>query len=150
MTDFKLEYKSIVKTFLVLAFFICTAGIIFNLISVIEYSKMSILKTVTYSILLACTIFICVIIVSLLFFSKYTIKNNFVVLWLGFIRFKSPIENIVSITHFKKTNSLVVYFNNAEYSVIMIKREFFESFIDSLTKQNPKIIIDVSSVKENI
>ena len=71
------------------------------------------------------------------------IKDGCVYIRFGFIRSKIKIDNVVQFSHFKKSNKLVMYFKNAEYTVIIISPEEYESFILAVRDINQRIIYDV-------
>jgi hypothetical protein len=137
MKTFKIEYKLYVKIFLSIALIISIAGLVFNIISIVEYFNLSTRKLLSHSILTVVTAFLCVIISSLLFFGRYKIKDGKLVTQFGVLRFKTDVFELLNATHFKKTNILVIYYKNAEYSVIMISPEFYKDFIESIRSENP-------------
>jgi hypothetical protein len=150
MNSFKLQYKLYVKIFLTFALLLSVAGVVFNVISVIEYSSISIVKTISHALLTAVSSFLCALVASLLFFGRYIIKDGKLITAFGILRFKSSILDAVNATHFKKTDILVLYYKNAEYSVIMISPEFYGRFLESIKKENPSFYSDVKSGEENI
>ena len=148
MKTFKVNLSGTVKILIGVAFILSLFGIAFNVYSIISYSKISALKTATYCITLTVSLFIAVFILSLIFNCKYVIKNKKLQLCFGFINTKVGIDDIVSVSHFKNTDKLVVYFKTAEYSVIMILPNFYDEFIHAIKEINPMIIYE--DAEENI
>ena len=84
--------------------------------------------------------FVIVFVLSVFIYGRYTIKKHALYTYFGFIYTKTDIKDIVQITHFKKSDKLVVYFADQKYSVIVISPTEYELFILELRKENPKII----------
>ena len=145
MKSFKIEYKLYVKIFLSLALIISIAGLVFNIISIVEYFNLSTRKLISHVLLTVVTAFLCVIISSLLFFGRYKIKDGKLITCFGILRFKTDVFDLLNATHFKRTNILVIYYKNAEYSVIMISPEFYKDFIKAIRLENPNFYSNVES-----
>ena len=75
-----------------------------------------------------------------MFFGEYVIDEKNLTLKIGLIKNKTPLEEIVAITLFKKSNKLVLYFADQKYTVIVIKPEDYDQFILELRSKNSKII----------
>ena len=146
MKKFKFNYSPTLFILLFFAVLLTLAGIVFNVNNIIEYSKFSSIKTVIYSITLVVNLGLFVLIVSILFNGCYKIKNNVLYAYFGIIKTKMKIENIVSITLYKKTQKLVVFFNSAEYSVIIISPKLYDDFIYAIKEINPNVIFEQNSI----
>ena len=66
--------------------------------------------------------------------TENTIKDN--------SRLFADINDVVQITHFKKSDKLVLYFKDAKYTVVIISPEKYEDFIFALREENRQIIYD--------
>lgn len=75
-----------------------------------------------------------------LLFSNYKITKEHVILSVGLLRIKFEVNKIVQITIFNKTNALVVYFSDAKFARILIKKSLFDEFVKELREQNSLII----------
>lgn len=150
MNSYKIQFKLYVKIFLALALLLVTGGLVFNVVSVIEYFRLSTSKTLSHSLLLMVTVFLDVLIASLLFFNRYIIKDGKLITQFGVIKFKANLTDAINATHFKRTDTLVLYFKNAEYLVIMISPSLYKQFIDEIKKYNPQIYADIDSEEKNI
>ena len=87
-------------------------------------------------------VFLTAFCVSVLTACKYVVKKDKVVLRFGFIPTTYSIQDVVQFTHFKKSDKLVMYFQDATYTVIVIPPTQYQAFVDSIRKQNSKIIFD--------
>ena len=146
MKKFKFNYSTPLFILLFFAVLLTLAGIVFNVNNIIEYRKFSLVKTIIYSITLAVNLGLFILIVSIVFNGCYKIKNNVLYACFGLIRTKMPIDSIISITLYKKTQKLVVFFSSAEFSVIIISPKFYDQFIATLKEINPTIIYEQNSI----
>ena len=142
MKSFRFKYSQLVWALLLLVFIILLAGVCWNIYTLIANWGVSTTKTVTNFITLALTLFLLVFVISIVAFSKYTIKNGNVIVNFGFIKTKTPINEIVQFTHFKKSDKLVVYFKDAKYSVIVISKDNYQDFVLAVREHNHNIIYD--------
>ena len=115
------------------------------MINIIEYIKISTIKTVTYLLTLIVSSALFILCISVIINGCYKIKNGYLYSCFGIIRTKTNLDNIISITHYKKTDKLVLFFKSAEFSVIIISPKDYEDFILSLKQANPRIIYEQNS-----
>jgi hypothetical protein len=73
-------------------------------------------------------------------YGNYAIKGKNIVCNLGFLKTTFNIEEVTQITHFKKSDKLVLYFINGNYTVIVISPEEYERFILAVREVNSKIL----------
>ena len=73
---------------------------------------------------------------------KYVIKDGKLYTCFGFIRTKIEVEKITAVIHFKKSDKLVIYFNQNKYAVVVISPSEYDNFISALREVNPKIAFD--------
>ena len=98
--------------------------------------------------LIVCALLLLVFI-SLLIKSFYRITEKEIILRFGIIKSVYKIEDIISVHLFSKTNKLVVYFKNETYTVIVVKPEWYNEFIKTLTSANKEIRYEVSYAEED-
>ncbi|MBO7344774.1 MAG: PH domain-containing protein [Clostridia bacterium] len=150
MKSFKFKYSTAVWVLLFLVLILSAVGICWNVFNLITFFNESTFKAVSYSLIILLTAFMLVFVLSVIFYGKYAIKDGFLVQYFGFLKTKTPISEIVEITHFKKSDKLVVYFADQKYTVIVISPEFYEQFILAIRKVNPKIGYDVKIEGEDV
>lgn len=95
---------------------------------------------IKYVLLAIVCLFLAVFSVSLLF-SRYVIKSEKLILYLGFIKIKYSIIEIVQTAIFENGKYLVVYFKDAKFTRIIIGKNKYEDFSKILKEKNPRIII---------
>ena len=100
----------------------------FNFVSKILFTLLSLLL-ITYGI-------------SLILACNYKVNEKVIVFRIGLLRSKYEISKIIRITHFKKTDSLVVYFNDQTYTVIIISPNDFERFIKTVREIKNDVIFE--------
>ena len=127
---------------LVVVMLLSLAGAIWNVYNIFATKNASIGNVVSYLIITLLTLVIFALAFSVLFFGKYTVTEKHLTIHFGFITTKSQINDIVAITHFKKSGKLVVYFSEAKYSVIIIDSSDYDNFVLAVREFNPKVIFN--------
>ena len=140
MKKYKFCYSLTVWLLLALVAALSLIGLVWNIFNLAVTLKTGGFKTFSYSIIIALTAFLLVFALSVALYGKYVIKNGFVYSYFGFVRSKFEINEVTEITHFKKSDKLVVYFKDNSYTVIVISPEFYNDFVLSLREQNKAII----------
>ena len=84
-----------------------------------------------------------IFVLSVIFYGRYVIKDGELIQYFGFLKTKTPLKEIVEITHFKKSDKLVVYFSDRKYTIIVIDKQYYEPFILVVRTENPSIVYDV-------
>ena len=118
------------------------AGIAWNIYNLVYFLYAGALKIITYSLLICVTIALFILAVSVIFFGRYTVSDKELTMHLGLFRNKTNIDDIVQITHFKKSDKLVVYFLDAKFSVLLIAPSEYERLVLCLRAKKPSIIYD--------
>lgn len=144
MKKFRFDFSKTAIILIISALILTGAGIYFNLISVVEYTKISVFKALVYSITMLISLGLFALILSLALNGCYVIKNGYLYSCFGFIRTKVKLEDILSITYFKKSKKLVLFFASAEYSAVIISQKYYDDFVKTLKEANPRIIFDQS------
>ncbi|MDE7076587.1 MAG: hypothetical protein K2O62_04625, partial [Clostridia bacterium] len=62
---------------------------------------------------------------------------------------KYDVEKIKEVVLDRKTNKLTVHFESGEFIVVVVKQEWYESFIDAVLEANPKIEYTVNSLEND-
>ena len=140
MKRFRFVYSFTVWLLLSIVLLLSGAGLGLNIFNLIEYSKLGIAKTIIYSVVVILNFLLLALDLSVMLYGCYVIKDGYLYSCFGLIRTRTPIKEVVQFTHFKKSNKLVMYFEDAKYTVIIISPEKYEDFILSVREENPKII----------
>lgn len=148
MDKFKFAYGNSVRILLALAIPLSAAGLVWNIYNLVALASEGIFKILAYSI----SIIVCgglfAFCISLALYGKYVFKDGYLYLYFGFIRTKTKAEDILQVTHFLKSDKLVIYFKDAKYSVVVISPELYGEFVSALKRANPSIIYDASEERE--
>ena len=142
MNSFRFKYSATVWALLVVVLALLTAGIAWNIFNLTQYVNAGAFKIAVYVAIIILTTFLAVFVISLMAFSAYRIKDGYIYTCFGFVVSKEKIDSVVQITHFKKSDKLVMYFSDEKYTVIVISPINYEKFILTLRKENPKIMYD--------
>lgn len=140
MNKFSFKYSILIWVLLGVVLVLLITGLTFNVLDIVYYFKGLSHDLFTPLIFALLTIFLCVLVISLMVYGKYTIKNNCLYTHFGIITNKVKIEEIVQITHFKKSDKLVVYFADQTFTVIVISVKEYEPFILEVRKVKPSVI----------
>ncbi len=142
MKKFRFQYSPIVWILISLILVMCVLGFSWNIYNLTVYNWSNTFKIVSYSMLALITFGLIVFSLSLLVYGRYVIKNGQLYTYFGFLRSKINIADIVCITHFKKSNKLVIYLKEQSYSVIVISPDKYNDFVLFLREQNREILYD--------
>ena len=143
MKQFKFKYSNLVYVLLFVTLALSLAGVVWNIFNVLSFVKIgNTLKAVSSSIIAVLALILAVVVLSVVFYGRYVIKDGYLYTYFGFFKNKTPVNEITGITHFKKSNKLVVYFCTDEFSVIVIAPEKYDDFILALREANKSIVYD--------
>ena len=140
MNVYKFKYGKTVWTLIAIIIPLTVAGLVWNIFNLTQFAGKDTFKTVTYAVAVALNAAIVFFAVSVAVYGRYVIKGGALYCYFGFIRTKTPIKEATRITHFTKSNKLVMYFNDGKYSVIVISPEFYGDFTGEIVKINPSVI----------
>ena len=138
--SFKIKYSAVIWALVVAVAVISLLGFMWNVYNLVYFINAKPLKIITYSLLVLATGALFAIVIGVIFFGKYTIKDGVLCMKLGFFKLKTPVNEIVEITLFKKSNKLVTYFSDSKYAVVLISPADYENFILALRSQNQQIV----------
>lgn len=142
MNKFKFKYSVTVYVLLILTLALSVVGLVWNIFNAVHFAQSETFKFVSSCIISVVTAALIVFVSSVLFYGKYVIKNGYLYTCFGFLKSKTPVLDVIEITHFKKSNKLVVYFKTNEYTVIVIAPEQYDDFILAMRKVNKNIFYD--------
>ena len=142
MKKFRFQYSPIVWILVSIIFVMCLLGFIWNIFNLTEYNPLNTFRLVSYILLAVITFGLTIFSISLLVYGRYVIKNGQLYTYFGFVRSKINIGDIVCITHFKKSDKLVIYLKERSYSVIVISKDNYNNFVLALREQNREILYD--------
>ena len=115
-----------------------------NIISIVNDGN-SFLRVLSYSIILAISVFMLVASLLMLLTAHYKITDTYMITSYGIIKERLPINLINSVSIFKTSDNLVVYYNENKYQVVLISADEFDEFIVALRNANPNISLDIKS-----
>lgn len=142
MKTFKFKYQPITWALLCVVVLLSCIGLLWNIYNVVSFSAIDKVKLSTSVIMCVLCSILLIFTLSVMFYGRYIIKDGLLISHLGLIRSKFEIKDITEITHFKKSDKLVVYYDKDSYIVISISPEFYEKFILAIREYNKSIIYD--------
>lgn len=148
MKKYKVQFSPLIIVLLAVCEVLLVLGLTFSIISLVNSFKLSTVIILTRILITLLNLMIFVFSVSVVFFSKYTLKKEYLILNIGFISTKYKVSDVVEINLFKKTNKLVVYFKDYKYTVIVISPQKYEDFIKDLREINSSIVFGQKTEEE--
>ena len=142
MKSFRFKYSPLIWLLLCVIALIVGVGLGLNVYSAIELFEFAKNMAISSIILSVLCLAILVLVISVMWVAKYQITQDYFRIRFGFIVLKLEISKVCQIIHFKKSDKLVLYFDNGKYIVIIISPEFYNDFILSLREVNDKIVYD--------
>lgn len=149
MNKFRFKFSALVYVLIIAVILFALGGLFFNVYSIVYYLKVDIKQNVLYIITSILVFLLLIIAVSLLFHSKYEIKNGKIYSYFGFFVTKYNIEDVVSFTHFHKLDKLVMYFKDNTYTVIVIDNKQYDNFYKAVREINGNVIFTSNIENEN-
>lgn len=148
MNKFKFAYGKSVWVLIALAIPLFAAGLVWNIYNLVVLANEGIFNVLAYSLSSIVCGGLLAFCVSVAIYGRYVFKNGYLYLYLGFIRTKTKAEDIVQITHFLKSDKLVMYTKDAKYFVAVIRPEFYSEFIAALKRANPNVVYNATEERE--
>ncbi len=151
MKTFRFKYTPTVWVLLIAVLILSASGLGLNIFNLVElYSLANTFKLISYAVIVFITLCLSIFVLSVIFYGKYVIKGQTICVCFGFFKSKYKIDDIVCFSLFKKSNKLVAYFADQTYTVIVIDESFYDDFVLSVRKINPKIIYDTKIDGEDL
>ena len=144
MKKFTFKYPTIAWVLLAIVLALAVSGIVWNLFNIVQYWGDNTVKLTGYFIIIALALALIIFATSIMLYGNYTIKGGKLYCNLGFVRTAVDLEDVIAITHFKKSDKLVVYFNDEKYMVIVTSPENDDAFVLAMREVNPKIYFNTA------
>lgn len=80
-----------------------------------------------------------------MFASKYVITDKYLFAYWGIVKNRFDVKEITTVTHFRKTDKMVVYFSDESYTTINISPEEFDNFANALKEANKHIFYQLNT-----
>lgn len=117
-------------------------GFVWNVLNAIELGDLGTMRLISYILVCAISLFLFAMGIGLLCCSRYEIGNGKFATRFCFFRSQTPVKNVVQITHFKKSDKLVVYFSDGKYLCVVIHPKSYDDFCTALRMENPSVLVD--------
>ena len=152
MKIYKYKFTKLTLSLIYVGIALCVAGLGVNIYSIstsnIGESAKIVYPIIQYSLMFFIPIVLLILLISLILSSYYSIDATTLKTSFGIIKSKYDIREIQHIVLDRTTNKLTVFLNDSVFFVIVVREEWYEDFIDTLCKANPKIEFTIRS-KEN-
>ncbi|MDE6597552.1 MAG: hypothetical protein K2K60_02825 [Clostridia bacterium] len=149
MKVFKYKFSKLTHALIYAGIALCVVGLGVNIYTVIVSDIKSaanpVYPIIQYVLMFLIPAVLLVLLISLLVSSYYSIEGQTFKTSFGLIKSKYDISKIQNIILDRTTNKLTVYFDSNTYIVVVVKEEWYNEFIDALTKANSKIEYTINS-----
>ncbi|MDE7306074.1 MAG: hypothetical protein K2N33_01650, partial [Clostridia bacterium] len=146
---FKYKFSKLTHALIYAGIALCVVGLGINIytiiVSDIASSKNIVYPVIQYVLMFLIPVVLLVILISLLISSYYSIDGQTFKTSFGLIKSKYDISKIQNVVLDRTTNKLTVYFDGNTFIVVVVKEEWYNEFIDALTKANSKIEFTINS-----
>ena len=142
MKKFRFKYTLAVWVLLISTLILSLAGLVWNIFGFIEYLWAGVTKIIGQACIILFNLALAVLDLSILTYGYYVVKDENLICYFGLIKTIYALEDIIAVTHFKKSNKLVIYFKDKKYTVIVISPESYGDFIGAIRSKNPQIVYD--------
>lgn len=139
MKKFKFKFSGFVFFLLSVVLIVCFVSLALNVYNLIHYIKTPLFKVLPYILYIVITLFLIAVVLGIMLFSSYSLKKGNLYVRFGFFVSKTKVSDVIGITHFKKSDKLVIYFKDQTFSVVVIAKEKYDDFVLSLRELNKSI-----------
>lgn len=141
MKSFNYKHSALVLIMLSVIFVLSGLGVYFNVISAIDAVYTA--KKISYAILSGICALLDAAVLGIVFFSRYSVKKNALIVRMGIVSVKHEIKEILALVHVKKSNKLVAQFGDGSFAVIVISPKYYDQFFSAIKEVNPAVIFSV-------
>lgn len=146
MKKFRFKFSPLILSLMVLVLLAAGGGFALNLVRCLaDTFDPTVWNILSVAIMLFVCVLLIVIVVALFFATYYTFRGDKLVTRYGIIKSEIAISAVTEVVLFKKTEKLVVYFDEDKYTVIVVKKEWYDEFIEEIRKINPAIRYDAKT-----
>lgn len=142
MKSFNFKFRPLLRVLTAVAFLLSLAGFIWNVYNLVQAIKFLPRSIFSYALISVITLVLTVFVFSVLIYCKYRIIGENLYCNFGFYKTKISVSEVTSITHFKKSDKLVLYLKDQKFTVIVIEPQKYVEFASELIKINDKIGYD--------
>ena len=139
MKKFKFKFSGFVFFLLSVVLIVCFISLALNVYNLIHYIKTPLFKVLPYILYIVITLFLIAVVLGIMLFSSYSLKKGNLYVRFGFFVSKTKVSDVIGITHFKKSDKLVIYFKDQTFSVVVIAKEKYDDFVLILRELNKSI-----------
>ena len=149
MKIFKYKFTALTKVFIWLGLALAATafGLTIYNIATGSYNNSSniVFPIISYVAMFIASVLMSVLLISLLVSSYYEVGDKKLKTSFGIIKSSFDTNNITSIVLDRKTDKLAVYFKDGSFIAVVVKREWYEEFVNELLKCNPAIEYSINS-----
>lgn len=127
---------------------LCAISIVVSVLQIRSLGINGFSDLLKYPFLICLSLFGIALIVSLFIKSQYVITDTQFISQFGFIKSKTEIKTITSISLNTDTQKLTLYFGE-EFTVLSFTKDWNEEFVRALLEKNPNISYSFTSANSN-
>ncbi len=138
--NFRFKISPLVWVLITIVLGLLTAGVVLNVINLINFWGYDTLDTVTYILTGIMDLALLLATVGFTVNSKYVITKHYIKYGIWGFSKKIPLSNLNEIAYFKLSNKLVLRFSDGTYTVVLIDDKNYQRFVEVLRGFNGQIL----------
>ena len=142
MKKFRFKFSNLVWILLSVVLAVCLTSFALNVYNLTQYISYAFFKFFPYILYIIVSLFLVIVVLGIMLFSGYSLKNDCFYVRFGIFSSKTKVCEILAITHFTKSDKLVIYYKSNAFSVIVISKEKYDDFVLSLRELNKNIFFN--------
>lgn len=138
--SFRFKFSPLIWVLIALVSILLLLGVYFNVKNLLDFWSFDTLETITFILSGVVDLLLLTATVIGTLNSKYIISKDCLKIRCFVFTKKVDLNDIAEAVLFINLEKLVLRFSNGEYTVVLIKKENHQSFVDVLKQKNPKIV----------
>ena len=140
MEKFKYKFTPLAIILIIIGMLAAVVTSVINVINIVKQLQNGLTPEFSKYIIVFIALLFIVFLVIMLINSYYQITESEIKVKLSLISSSIKVKDITKITHFTKSDRLVIFFQDETFTNIVIKPSQFLEFIKKLKKANSKIL----------
>ena len=135
---FRFKFNLATLVLIILGMLLCLAGIATSIWRLIKEAPQGLTEILQSPLLICVCLFGLTVLISMLIRSQYEVDEKNITVRFGIIKSATPIKDVTAL-ELDKDNDKLSLFVGESYSVILVNKEWNDSFVNAVQSVNPKV-----------
>ena len=135
---FRFKFNLTTLVLIILGMLLCLAGIATSIWRLIKEAPQGLTEILQSPLLICVCLFGLTVLISMLIRSQYEVDEKNITVRFGIIKSATPIKDVTAL-ELDKDNDKLSLFVGEIYSVILVNKEWNDSFVNAVQAVNPKV-----------